>query len=315
MPSQADARQRVQQAAAAQSNVPVPAVTADTATGIDPAAGVNTLLVTDRIQQSLGRALDGIMSTDRFASLVMTVMRGSDQLRQCDPMSVIAAAVQAAQLHLEPGPMQEAYLVPYYNNKRKAWEAQFIIGYRGIVQLAHRAGVSCFAAPVYEADEFDYCRGTGGNDFLRHKPGFNDRGNIVCFYGLAKWTVDGSDVHQFNVAGVTDIERHRDKYSKAKDNGPWVTNFVEMAQKTMIRDLSPWIPKATQLQRALAADETVRTSLDEITPHMADDAWVEREHQRAEDRATAALPSTPRCAVCNVAAPDHAEGCSEAAAG
>ncbi len=320
MPTAQDARAAAQAAAAQQAQVPAVA---------DPAAppelqSVNQLLVTDRIQQALERALDGVISTDRFASLVMTVMRSNRTLATCEPMSIIAAAVQAAQLGLEPGPMEEAYVVPFKDNRDGGiWKAQLIVGYKGLVQLAHRAGVAVRARTVYENDDFDFGEGTGAHEFLRHRRTFSDRGEVLCYYSLAKWFVDGQEQSIFHIMTPAEVQTIREKYSKAKDAGPWVNNFEGMAWKTTVRAGARWMPKAVQLQRALAADETVRSSLDDIKPGMADQAWVDREHEFAAERRAAALPvqakegdapaeaPTGKCPTCNFDLPEHADQCPE----
>ncbi len=265
------------------------------------------------------------MTTERFASLVMTVLRGSEQLRQCDPLSVIAAAVQAAQLHLEPGPLQEAHLVPFWSNKRKCYECTFILGYRGVIQLAHRAGVDTWADTVYEADEFDYCRGSGANDFLRHKPKYfaEDRGNVLGYYAIGRWKVDGEHHHVFEIASVDAVRKHRDRFAKSPDKGPWVNNFESMAHKTLVLMCSPFLPKSANLQRALAADGTVRTSIEEITPDMAEDAWVDREHANAAELSAPPVsgevidvPPPPEdlagvCEVCGLGGGEHETECPQ----
>lgn len=283
---------------------------------------VNDLLITDRIRDSLDRALSGVMSTDRFASLVMTVMRGSPQLQQCTPMSVIAAAVQAAQLHLEPGPLGEAYIVPFQNRRgqNRVWEAQFIIGYKGMISLAHRAGVAVSAHAVHEHEPFDFSRGTGDAHYLRHKPLFRDRGEVIAYYGLARWKVDGQEFTAFEVLGLEDIFHIRDNISKSGDGPAWSNNFDSMAKKSTIRRLDPYLPKSVELRRALSADESVRSDLADITPDMASDAWVAQEQEHREAQAAASLPVAPvdttateapsgKCPTCNFDLPEHADGC------
>jgi recombination protein RecT len=266
------------------------------------------------------------MSSERFASLVLTVMRASPNLNLCAPMSVLAAAVQAAQLHLEPGPMAECYIVPWPEKKggQTVWLAQFLVSYRGIVALAHRAGVTVTAMPVYTGDEFDFGRGTGDGDFLHHKPALRDRGDLDAYYGLAKWFVDGHRENAYEVMSYEAVLGHRDRYAKATDSrgnlrGPWKDNEDAMCRKTLIRQLSPWIPKATALRTSLYADETVRSELAQITPDMAGDAYVDRELEhaadRAADRAADELPVTPatgKCLTCSFDLPEHADNCPEA---
>lgn len=74
-------------------------------------------------------------------------------LKTADPMSIFNAACMAATLNL---PLQNglgfAYIVPFRNNKEKKTEAQFQLGYKGLIQLAQRSGQfkRLVAVPVYE---------------------------------------------------------------------------------------------------------------------------------------------------------------------
>lgn len=290
-----------------------------------PEQSVQQMLVAPHIQQGLERALDKTMSSERFASLVMTVMRASPNLNLCNPMSVLAAAVQAAQLHLEPGPMAECYIVPWEDRRKQQgspdrWLAQFMLGYRGVVALAHRAGVAAAAYPVYSNDEFDFGRGTGDQDFLHHKPALRDRGELDAYYGIGKWFVGDHRENAYEVMSYEAVLEHRDKYAKAKDSqgrlrGPWKDNEDPMCRKTLIRQVSPWLPKSVELRYGIAADETIRSEMEQITPNMAADAYVDRELESAAARAEADVPVPPsagKCETCGFDLPEHADNCLEA---
>ncbi len=63
-----------------------------------------------------------------------------------------------------------------------------------------------------------------------------------------------------------DMLKYRDVNATAKTRegqvfGPWVDNFVGMAQKTCLRQLAKWMPKSTELAAAMAVDEGFRVDL------------------------------------------------------
>lgn len=96
-----------------------------------------------------------LMSVDFFKRLVLTAGTQSPKLFQCTHASVYKAALEIAQLQLEPNtPLQEAFLIPYKNGPNM--ECQVQIGKNGWIKLAHRTGRvrSVNALAVFEGEEF-----------------------------------------------------------------------------------------------------------------------------------------------------------------
>jgi recombination protein RecT len=194
-------------------------------------------------------------AADRFARCLITEFQRNESLAQCTGLSLLGCAVQAAQLGLEiGGPLGQAYLVPYRNTKRGVHEAQFQIGYRGFIALAHRTGkVQTFHAhPVRENDEFDLVLGTEPR--IHHKPAKTDRGPIVGVYALLRTTNGGRD---FEYMSLSEITEHRGRYSKQRGNGasPWDSAFEEMARKTPIRRIAKRVPLSVELTQAAVLSE------------------------------------------------------------
>lgn len=205
----------------------------------------------EQLKPQIARALPKTVTPDRFARIVMTTLRTSPQLMQCDPQSLMAAVMLSAQLGLEPGPLGHAYFVPY---KR---EVTFIVGYKGIIDLARRSGeiTSIEAREVCDGDffEFEY----GLEPKLRHKPADGDRGRPTHYYGVAHFKDGG---YYFDVLPISEIEKRRER-SAAKKSGPWVTDYTAMARKTVIRHMAPYLPLSAEAARAVEADEGLVTGL------------------------------------------------------
>ena len=126
-------------------------------------------------EKELGKALPSHMTVDRLMRIYITMLRLNPSLQGCDPYTIRAGIFQMAQLGLEPIDGQ-AYLVPYNNSKRGIKEAQFQIGYKGLVTLfyQHLKSMSLDWAVVKENDHFDFDKGRG---FISHKPNLrSDRG-------------------------------------------------------------------------------------------------------------------------------------------
>lgn len=189
----------------------------------------------------------------------LTALRQTPKLAECTPQSVLGSLMSCAQLGLRPGVLGHAYLLPFYDRRQGGQVAQLVVGYQGLVELAHRSGQiqSLIARTVFENDHFDVDYGL--EDKLIHKPYMSgDKGQPIAYYAVAKFTTGG---HAFFVMSHPEMLEYRDRYAKSKKFGPWVDNFEAMAHKTCVRQLSKWMPKSTELATAIAADETVRVDL------------------------------------------------------
>lgn len=133
-----------------------------------------------------------------------------------------------------------------------------IIGYKDMIDLARRSGqiVNIYDHAVYFNDEFDYELGLEPK--LRHKPCMSgDRGEFIGAYAVAHFKDGG---YQFEFMPKEEIEKRR-KCSKAANNGPWVTDYEEMAKKTVIRHMWKYLPISIEIQQVVVQDETVKKDI------------------------------------------------------
>ena len=200
-----------------------------------------------QLKPQLEQALPKHLTADRLLRVALFQIRNNANLLKCEPMSLVAAVTQSAQLGLEPGILGHAYLVPYGN------QVQFILGYKGMIELARRSGnvKTIEAHEVYLNDDFEYEYGLEPK--LVHRPALSNRGDVIAFYGVAHFK-DGGYV--FTVMSLEDVAQYR-KRSKASSNGPWVTDFNAMALKTVIRRMFRWMPVSIEMQEAMSRDEQV----------------------------------------------------------
>jgi recombination protein RecT len=228
---------------------------------------IAALLNDPKIKAQMALALPKHVTADRLARVALTEVRRNPALARCDQHSFLGAIMLCAQLGLEPGgPLGHAYLVPFENRKAGRTEVQFIIGYRGMIELARRSGqiVSIEARPVYEGDRFE-CR-FGLESDLIHVPDWESphRGNpekLRFVYAVAKLRDGGV---QFVVLSRRDIEAAR-AVSKA-GSGPWQTHYEEMALKTAVRRLFKWLPISIELAQAIEQDERAELGLPQDNP-------------------------------------------------
>lgn len=179
------------------------------------------------------------VTADRMTRIALNVIRTNPKLLACDINSLMGGVMEAAKLGLEPGLMGQCYLIPFENRKQQRVEAQFIIGYKGLIDLVRRSGqVSTIEArTVYENDEFDYSYGL--DDKLTHKPALKDKGAPIAYYAIAKMKDGG---YSFLVMSHQEAEQYRDKYAKSKNYGPWKDEFDAMARKSVLRQLIKYLP-------------------------------------------------------------------------
>jgi len=212
------------------------------------------------MEPQIRKALPSVITPERFTRMVLTALSSTPKLQTCTPQSFLGGMMQAAQLGVEPNtPLGQAYLIPYGN------VCQFQLGYKGLIDLAYRSGEvsSIQAHEVHENDKFEYELGLEPK--LRHVPAKTDRGPVVWYYAVLKLKNGGVG---FEVMSREDVEKFAMKKSKAYRNGPWQTDFDEMAKKTVLKKVLKYAPLRTDFVKAVSADGTVKST---ITENMADE--------------------------------------------
>lgn len=218
----------------------------------------------EKMMPQIKKALPAVITPERFTRIVLSAISNNPKLAECNPQSFLSAMMTAAQLGTEVNtPLGQAYLIPRWNSKAGCNEAQFQLGYKGLIDLAYRSGqISTISAHVvYSNDVFEYELGLETK--LRHVPAMKDRGEPTHVYATFH-TKDGG--YGFEVMSMDDVRRHRDQFSEAAKRGnfsPWATNFEEMAKKTVLKRVLKYAPMKTDFVRALSADETVKTTISE----------------------------------------------------
>lgn len=219
----------------------------------------------ERFEDSLLGAMDKLMATapehikrnqTRFAQLAISTCNRIPKLKECDLPSLLGCFMKCSTLGLEPSEVDglgRAYILPFYNGKARRMEATFILGYRGMIDLARRSGKlkSIEARAVYAGDVFEFEFGLSPK--LRHVPGAGDRtaDRLTHVYMVAFFSDGGS---YYDVMTRAEVEAVR-KRSKASNSGPWVTDFEAMAKKTVIRRAFPYLPVSVEDASAVATEE------------------------------------------------------------
>jgi recombination protein RecT len=216
--------------------------------------------ILEKAKPSMLAVLPKHITADRLIKVALSATARKPELLACTSESLLRAVFQGAELGLEAGGLLgEGYIVPMGR------DATFIIGYRGMVKLARQSGqiANIESRAVHKADTFEIEFGLAPK--LLHRPCLDgEPGELVFVYAIATF-VDGGK--QVDVMSRAEVDRIRSR-SKAGGSGPWVTDYEEMAKKTVLRRLCKMLPLSPELAKAIenenlqAAGERVATDID-----------------------------------------------------
>lgn len=188
--------------------------------------------------------------TPQFLSSVVSLVNADVNLQKAfyeAPLTVIQSALKAAtfDLPIEPS-LGYAYIVPFTNSKKlqdgsweKRTEANFIIGYRGMIQLCLRTGAYSRipdAVDVREGELVRYDRLTGDAEFKWIED--EDAREKLPVIGYAGYFRLKNGAEKTIYMTVKQIEAHERKNRKGQyQSKGWRDDFDAMARKTVIRRL------------------------------------------------------------------------------
>ena len=206
------------------------------------------LIKLESYQRELGKALPKGVTPERIEKIIISAMNKQPALLECTPQSMYQACMECATLNLWPGPQGHMYMIPRNNkvkeNGGERWEKQSdaMIGFRGMIELAYRSGKivpgSFIAQVVRDGDVFDI--EYGSTNAIKHRPLIGNTGPIIAAWAGAK-PIEGDFV--FHVMSYAEIDAIR-KRSKSSGTGPWMTDWAEMACKTVVRRLWKYLPSS-----------------------------------------------------------------------
>lgn len=206
--------------------------------------------------ESFNEAVQGFFTVEsnrkRFIQSAVNALTKNPALMKCDKMSFFGSLMQLAQFGLNPDG-RNAHLIPYGTT------CTLVIDYKGLVTLALRCPrvSKVEAIAVKEKDHFRLVNGEV--EHIVDNP-WGDRGVAVGYYAVCQFA-DG--VKKFEVMSKDEVDAVRER-SRAKNNGPWVTDYEEMAKKTVFKRLSKWLPVTPELQEAIEKDNEEYVHANEV---------------------------------------------------
>jgi recombination protein RecT len=193
--------------------------------------------------------------------MAMTAIRNTKNLAAADPLTIVSSVVELAQLGLEPNtPIGHAWILPFYSKKRRCYEAQPIIGYRGMIQLAFRSGVLLNADVVREHDRFKWSKGS--DERVEHIPyDGEDAGPLTHAYAVATFPRLGGKLTK--VIGIGEIRR---AIAASATGGQTIEGTPKLEtdwywRKTAIRRIAPFLPLSAEFARAVELSDAQEMGL------------------------------------------------------
>lgn len=196
----------------------------------DEQKSLKTILTSEAMLEQFSKALPRHLSADRFVRICTTALLRTPLLMECTHESFFRCLLDLSAMGLEPDGIR-AHLIPYRNNHTGTVECTLLIDYKGLVEIVRRSdNVSRIHADIVCPDDiFEFNAGS----VIRHTWDLKkERGATIAAYAMV---VAKDGTNQAVVLQKHEIDSVRER-SKSKSNGPWVTDYNEMAKKGLALD-------------------------------------------------------------------------------
>lgn len=214
----------------------------------------------DVYKKLINRTLGDPKKASRFITNISSAVAVNTALQECDIGTIVSGALLGESLNLSPSPqLGQYFLVPFNNKNKGTKDAQFVLGYKGYIQLALRSGnykklniMEIKAGelikwdPLSEEIEINMIE----DDIVRSNT------ETTGYYAMFEY------INGFKKAiywSKAKMEAHANTYSSGyrsrKDYTFWEKDFDSMAKKTMLRQLiSKWGIMSIEFQQAYEGD-------------------------------------------------------------
>lgn len=220
-----------------------------------------------RNAKTIGKALPPEMSMTlnglfRLYMAVLELSERAEDLQRCTADSVVSTVIQGISLGLAPGPMQQAFLVPY------GGICTLQVGYRGLTTLAHRTDKvkTLYSECRYENDEFYQERGTAPR--IHHVPADGPRGDLVGAYAVYLGKGGEVDFEYMDLDALNAIKANA--HGTHKSSSPYVKWESEMRRKAPLKRLCKRLDLSPRLMQAVHLDNQSETRSKQDRP-----AWID----------------------------------------
>lgn len=226
------------------------------------------------VRNLIANTLSDPARTARFVAAVSAAVANSPDderyhrsLKDCDPATILTAALVGESLNLSPSPtIGHFYMVPFMDNKSGVMKAVFVLGYKGYLQLAMRSGVYRRINvlplksgelkawnPLTEEAKVSLVENDAVRETMESTHYYAEFEYLNGFRKAICWTRAKMEAHALH---------YSKGYAAKKGYTFWEKDFDGMAMKTMLRQLiGKWGLMSTEMQSAFERDETAAESL------------------------------------------------------
>ena len=250
-----------------------------------------------KVQTSISNTLGDATKTKKFTASIISAVTSNPALKECMPNTIVSAALVGEALNLPPSPqLGRYYIVPYanknnptildsngypvldtYGKEKKAKDGQFILGYKGYIELALRSGqYEDIDAKEVREGEYKGLDDLGrpviefiaDDDERLDKPVVGYMAYLILTSGFKKkiyWSKSKMKLHANKYSSAFDLEAYNKIQAGTmpqkdmwKYSSYWYDDFDGMAFKTMLRQLiSKWGVLSVEMQTAFTKDMAV----------------------------------------------------------
>ena len=300
-------------------------------------ARFSVAITTPQYREMIASTLSDPERIRRFTASITSAVAVNPALQECTASSILAGALLGESLNLTPSPqLGQYYLVPFevqlkdangnklwatdangnkLKNERGKWipisekHAQFVLGYKGYIQLAIRSG-NYLDIDAFEIHDGEY----RGRDRMTGKPVFSfieddserESAPVIGYMAYFEYlngfrkTIYWSKEKMLQHADTYSAAFSADAYIKLQNNeipetemwkysSFWYKSFDEMAKKTLLRQLiSKWGVMSSEMQTAFEGDShTIKSEGKMLVPisDESDEAATEQAEQTEQPAA------------------------------
>lgn len=220
--------------------------------------GITAYLTNDAVKAQIEKVVGG-KDGDRFITAIVSAVQTNPALKECTNPSIISGALLGESLKLSPSPqLGQYYLVPFKNTKQGVTEAQFQLGYKGMITLAQRSGVykrlNALAIKKGELIRYDPLNEEIEVKLIEDEEE-REKAETIGYYAMYELLNGFKKSLYWSKAKM---EAHAMRYSmgyRAKKGYTfWEKDFDGMALKTMYRRLLSTAPMSIEMQSAYESD-------------------------------------------------------------